>query len=219
VVTANKALLAAAGPELLAQAARHGRRILTSPSVGGGTPVLEAIARVGVQRLRGVLNGTANYVLERCRHGDRLEAAIDAARAIGLAEADPSRDLDGTDSLDKLKVIALLHDLPVTSMDTSAADVRRVRGAGRLRQVATLDLEGTLRVAVEPVHPDDPLHDLPDAWNAVEIVTAAGETLVVRGKGAGRWPTAESVVADLLALARGDAAEWTASACPVAEVR
>lgn len=202
VVTANKAVLAEHGAELFALARACDRRLLASASVGGGAAVLEAAVRIGACRVRGVLNGTANFILSRLARGCTHEAALSEARRLGLAEADPSRDLDGRDALDKLRVLALHLGIEESRSDIRRADIRLAPLGRCLRQVATLDRDGTLTVALEAVEPGDPLHDVPGEWNAAEVFDHEGRAHVVRGRGAGRWPTAEAVVADLLELER-----------------
>lgn len=202
VVTANKAVLAEHGAELLALARAVDRQLLASASVGGGAPVLEAATRLGATRVRGVLNGTANFVLSRLAGGATLDDAIAQAQRLGLAEADPSRDLDGRDSLDKLRVLVMACGIDAITSELHGADVRAATPGGQLRQVATLDANGSLTVALESIEPGDPLYDLPGEWNAAEITGADGSVTVVRGRGAGRWATAEAVVGDVLALER-----------------
>jgi len=203
VVTANKAVLAEHGRELFDLADACGCRLLGSASVGGGTPVVEAVSRLGATRVRGVLNGTANFVLSRLAEGLDVGDAIAEAQRLGLAEADPSRDLDGRDSLDKLRVLALRCGIESNdTADLGRADVRLAVQGERQRQVATIDRDSTLSVAIESVRPGDPLFELPGEWNAAEITGADGSVTVVRGRGAGRWPTAEAVVGDVLELER-----------------
>lgn len=202
VVTANKAVLAAHGHELGTIADARDRRLLASASVGGGTPVLEAALRMRAGRVRGVLNGTANFVLSRLASGVSLADAIAEAQRLGLAEADPSRDLDGRDALDKLRVLAMRLGIAESRHDITRADVRLAQPGRHARQVATLDGDGTLTVALEAVEPGDPLHNLPGEWNAAEIISDDGDSVLVRGRGAGRWPTAEAVLADVLELDR-----------------
>ena len=207
-MTANKAVLAEHGQELRELAKLCGRELRASAAVGGGTPVLEAAIRLEAINVRGVLNGTANFVLERLRDGDALEDAVAEAQRSGLAEADPSRDLDGRDALDKLRVIAQACDRRIERVEISGADVRSVRTSVRARQVASISEDGIARVAIEEVEVGDPLFDLPGEWNAAEIKGADGQSCVMRGRGAGRWPTAESVVADLLDLEREAIFTW-----------
>ncbi|MEQ8316301.1 MAG: hypothetical protein RIE77_10530 [Phycisphaerales bacterium] len=202
VVTANKAVLAQHGRELQELAKLCGREPRTSAAVGGGTPMLEAVTRLDATSVRGVLNGTANFVLERLRIGETLEGAIAEAQRSGLAEADPSRDLDGRDARDKLRVIAQACDHAIDRVDISRADVRSARPGVRSRQIASLSPDGVARVAIEEVEAGDPLFEVPGEWNAVKITGSDGRSCVVRGRGAGRWPTAEAVIADLLDLQR-----------------
>lgn len=214
VVTANKAVIAQRGDELSVAARLADRRLLCAAAVGGAAPVLERLASSPEQSVcvRGVLNGTSNLVLNQVAEGCSFEDAILTAQVLGLAEADPSRDLDGRDCLDKLAVIAgiagrsrdasrVLEVQPITS-DAAGDSPMRSRPSGRLRQVSTLHPDGTMDVRLAAVAQDDPLFDLPDEWNAAEIGWLDGRSEVVRGRGAGRWPTAESVLGDLLQLNR-----------------
>jgi len=218
VVTANKAVLAQHGGELHALAAQLGRRIAASAAVGGSAPILEAIARgrrqgLSLVRLRGVLNGTANHVLEDLRRGSSLPAALERARTRGLAEADAARDLDGRDAADKLAVLAHAAGCAIERVEVEALADHHAAclgtaappDGGRWRQVAELDLRGVApraRVAVECVPPGVPLHELPDEWNAACIEWNDGTRQVARGRGAGRLPTALAVLADLDDLRR-----------------
>lgn len=206
VVTANKALLASEGAALTELAEAHDTTLLAGASVGGALPVLERLRGAQVASIRGVLNGTANFVLDALHRGASQAEAIAAAQSLGFAEADPSRDLDGRDALDKLIVIAgsLGIDTTTLALDRSRADVTghiEHRADSRLRQVATLE-HGRATIALEAVGPDDALFDVPGEWNAVEITFAGGSVERLLGRGAGRWPTAEAVVGDLLEIAR-----------------
>lgn len=210
VVTANKALLAEYGPLLRELAEARGCQLLASASVGGGLPILEQVALGGVRSIRGVLNGTGNFILERVRLGDTFESALAEAQAKGLAEADPSRDLDGHDSMDKLRVLAQAAGIAV-DMRTARRQPLTPQSVQppadtttRLRHVAYLN-NAALRVAVEVVTADDPLFDLPGEMNAAVIEYVDGSRRTLRGLGAGRWPTAESVIADLLHISRIEA--------------
>lgn len=212
VVTANKDLLAARGPALFDLARRRGARLLAGAAVGGAVPVLEALARDGgspLVSLRGVLNGTANFVLERCEQGHTLEAALAEARARGLAEADASRDLDGRDAAAKLCTAALMAGGPrVHEGDVACEPIAGPGLQPGFRQVASLERAGDgwrARVALE--RPDDGslLRLARGEENVVVLERADGSRECLHGSGAGRWPTAEAVLGDLLELARGRA--------------
>jgi len=208
VVTANKTLLAETrGLEALAEAS--GASCRASAAVGGSLPALEAVARPRsspVVALEGILCGTANFVLERMEAGDALTAAVAAARRLGLAEADPARDLDGRDAADKLCLLAAAlggpplrpSDVPRTAIGSKTVP----RGA---RQVATLRRVGSrwqaaVTIAVPAV--DSPLRQAVGAQNVLVLEDAAGGREVLLGAGAGGRPTAEAVLADLLEIAR-----------------
>ncbi|MBM3977979.1 MAG: homoserine dehydrogenase [Planctomycetes bacterium] len=217
VVTANKFVLAQHGTDLLRLADAHGARLSASAAVGGGAPVLERIGacKGRLRAVRGVLNGTVNLVLERLAAGAHLGEALAETQRLGLTESDPSRDLDGRDAADKLSVIAWLlgiEGLVVQREEFDTAVESRARAAGkrrgRVRQVSELRLGAqgaTARVYFAELSPGDPLYELPDAANAAVLLGAEGVLARVSGIGAGRWPTAEAVVGDLLQFARSRA--------------
>jgi len=110
LVTANKLLLAAHGSSLTELARRTGASLRYDAAVGGGVPILrvldEALGAGGPARVRGILNGTANFVITRLEGGATFDEALDEARVAGFAEADASRDLDGRDAADKIALVA-----------------------------------------------------------------------------------------------------------------
>lgn len=219
VVTANKELLAAHGVELESAASPTGARLLASASVGGAAPMLETTARAaagpGVRALRGVLNGTTNFVLSRIERGDDLVAAVAAARRRGLCEADPSADLSGEDAARKLVLLARTAFGPdvayepelVRGIDAlDASDVREAFERGRrVKLVASARFAyGRVIGRVEPVELalDDALASANGVENALSVELADGGRVEARGAGAGRWPTTEAVVGDLSTLVR-----------------
>lgn len=214
-VTANKALLAAFGEELTELARATGGAIVGSAAVGGAAPLLEAVAHArpaGITQLEGILNGTTNHMLDAQRQGFTFAEALADAQALGFAETDPSADLDGIDAAQKLVLLARA----AFGRDPDALDVTGIRGlalpaaedATIIRLVARAALVngrviGTVRPT--PLSPDDPLASAAGEWNALTITTGHGERITVRGKGAGRGPTAEAVFADLLDAWRSEA--------------
>jgi homoserine dehydrogenase len=217
VVTANKAVIAEHGSALAELAAAKKVGLYYSAAVGGSMPILEALdaQAVGVRRIRGVLNGTTNYILNCVRQGDAFDAALAAAQHAGFAERDPSRDLGGLDAADKLSVMAHhrgVH-LPTSAIQCTALTeggvddaVRACRTGHVLRHVGELEFvaDGAIgRVDLVSVGPRDALFDVPQADNAATIEFVDGTTRTVYGQGAGRWPTAEAVFADVQTIARG----------------
>jgi homoserine dehydrogenase len=228
VVTANKALLAGEVDSLEARAARRGVSLRFSAAVGGALPALEAVRRAAaqgtVQSIVGILNGTCNFVLDRCAAGATFAEAVALAREAGYAEADPTLDLDGSDAAQKLSLLAREAfdvDLPWESIPRrgiSGLDERAraeaLRRGRRVRLVACVErVGGGLRASVQPIDlsPDHPFTRTAGAENALVVQLADGERIELAARGAGRWPTTEAVMADLFDLAaesfRGDFAQ------------
>ena len=219
-VTANKALIAAHGRELAELARRRGGTLLFDAAVGGGVPVLrilhDALGGAAPRSVRGILNGTSNFVLTQLERGASLEGALDAARARGLAEADATRDLDGRDAADKLAIIAwtafgVAPDQVRVRRRGLLPDAERLvrhaaRLGGRLRLVADCELrdDGTLVASVEPAIVDaaSALGRTVHEENHVAIETGWSAPLVAAGPGAGGSPTAAAALSDILAPAR-----------------
>ncbi|MER3429365.1 MAG: hypothetical protein C4334_14995, partial [Pyrinomonas sp.] len=219
VVTANKALLAERGASLAQTAAANGVELRYSAAVGGAVPAIETVMharRLGkVRALEAVLNGTTNYVLDQLARGATWEQAVRAAQEAGYAEADPRFDLDGTDAAHKLALLvraAFGVELEVRQIAregidvVSAARVRQAHAAGRaLRLVARAERQGVgVEASVRPVELESghPLASVVGVENRLIVELEDGRRLEVGGKGAGRWPTAEAVLADLFDIAR-----------------
>ena len=218
VVTANKALLAGELEDLAERARRRGASLRFSAGVGGALPALEAVRRAAstgrVRSIAGVLNGTCNFVLDRLAEGSSYLDAVSRAREAGYAEADPRLDLDGSDSAQKLSLLAReafgetlpWEGIPRRGIDglEEASVLDAARRGRRVRLVALCErsAEG-LRASVEPLElpPDHPLARPEDAGNALAIELEEGEILTLEARGAGRWPTTEAVMADLHDLA------------------
>jgi homoserine dehydrogenase len=219
VVTANKAILATHGEELQSIAVENEAVLLSSAAVGGALPALEAIecakAAGPIRAVSGVLNATSNYVLDEIAAGSGMADAILAAQKNGYAEADPSLDLNGTDAAQKLILIARLAfgiSLTFESIRREGIDcltptdlqVARDRGAS-VRLVATCwrSAHG-FEACVAPMQlpQTHPLASVAGAQNCILVELVNGETLIVSGIGAGRWPTAEAVIADLMDIRR-----------------
>ena len=214
VVTGNKAALARHWDSLHAAAARHGGALRYSAAVGGGTPIVETLRRLEgeVVALEGVMNGTCNYLLDRLAAGCDFAAAVAEAQALGFAEADPSADVDGHDAADKLSIlireafgVALLpHSIARQSLrDLAPGAAAAARAAGQvLKQVGRCRRhpDGRVEAAVELVIlPAD--HSLAGARNEDNrflVHRIDGKVDQVFGKGAGRWPTATAIFADVL---------------------
>lgn len=216
VITADKALLADSTGNLADWLAGDQPRLRGSASVAGVVPALEAVrrSRPEVRIIEGVLNGTTNFVLERVAEGCTLEEAVREAQELGFAEADPSADLDGLDAQRKLALLVqaawgetLRPDhIACTGIRAAAELAARATPHERVRLVARAERFANGRIVAEVAPRLLPLdHAMAQAQgegNAVVIETEEGERVSLAGKGAGRWPTAEAVLADLLDLWR-----------------
>ncbi|MFU8822258.1 MAG: homoserine dehydrogenase, partial [Gammaproteobacteria bacterium] len=228
VVTANKPVVAEHGPLLEALAARHGRRLAYSASVGGSLPALElarAAAAAGQPRaLEGVLNGTCNYILDRVAAGAAFDEALAEAQRLGYAEADPAQDLSGDDAAAKLRILAraafgaelgreAVRVAGIAGLDDAGVRDGAADGVAT-RLVAGCRLGGNVlesEVGPRRVPASGALAQVRGEWNLLRIELEDGAEVVARGKGAGRWPTAEAVFADIM-----DA--WRATATAAAEL-
>lgn len=219
LVTANKALVAAHGPELVALARRHGGRLDFESAAAGGIPIVRALREplslTGITSVRGILNGTTNYILSRLEDGWTFAAALADAQARGFAEADPSRDLSGEDAADKLRILAWL----AFGVEPATLQVRR-RGLGgdadRLARTARA-LDGAVRIVAEAARTADGVaasvepvlvaagSDFArtrDEMNLVVIDSRWNGRVALGGPGAGGGPTASALLGDMVRAAK-----------------
>lgn len=219
VVTANKTLIAHRGPQLQRAADELGVGLAFEASVCAGVPVIASLRQFGADRvtsLQAILNGTCNFVLSRmARAGASLDEAIAEAQARGFAEPDPSADLTGRDSAEKLTILAREAGfVGIEPVDVQTAGLERVtsedlrlaaRSGKAIKLIAELthDQSG-LRLRVGPTLVDQrhPLASVDDEENAVVITSELAGTTTLRGKGAGARPTACAVIGDVLTVTR-----------------
>jgi len=219
VVTANKNVASRNGVELRMLASDNDADFRYSAAVGGSVPMLETVRRIAgenqIATLQGVVNGTTNYILGLLAKGIEFNVAVKDAQECGFAEADPTFDLDGTDAAQKLILLAdAAFDARLSSADVARSGIdtidaktvldAKARGKS-VRLVASLskhngDLQA--RVAAQVLDEDHPLAHVNAEWNGLLITTQTGDNHWLTGKGAGRWPTTESVLADLFDIAR-----------------
>ncbi len=222
VVTANKSLLAAHGPELFALARKHDTCIAFEASCGGGIPIIDALSRGlvanRIDALVGIVNGTCNVILTRMtKNGWSYADALKEAQKLGFAEADPTLDVSGRDAAQKLAVLAGLAfnvcvreaDIHVEGIDTlQKTDIALAGELGyviKLLAIAERAAGDKVALRVHPtlVHQDDVLAEVSGSFNAISVYgNAVGHTLFY-GRGAGSMPTASAVVADLIGVALG----------------
>ncbi|MGH8243736.1 MAG: homoserine dehydrogenase, partial [Steroidobacteraceae bacterium] len=220
VVSANKRLIADVASELEHAAERSDAVLKYSAAVGGSAPMIEAVRRLAhrgeIKSLEGILNGTCNYLLDRCAAGLPLDEAIEEAQAKGFAEANPADDLIGSDAARKLKILArhafgrelvAIDMRPLTATSLARAQ-RELRHGQVLRIVSRAVFEnGRLlgEVSLRTLDADHPLAPVSGEWNRLIVTPLDGPSATVSGRGAGRWPTTEAVVADLLDIRHHEA--------------
>jgi len=217
VVSANKAALAARWAELEPFTRGEHPTLRLGAAVGGAVPVLEHLARArrgpGVTALRGVLNGTCNFVLGRIEAGRSYADALAEAQRLGFAEPDPSSDVSGEDAAHKVRLCAAvgLGALPVALevrgiARLEPAAIARARAEGRttklVAEVRASRSGPVARVAPERLAAGDFLAGARDEENRVELTLRDGRVLRLAGKGAGRWPTTAAVMGDVLEVER-----------------
>ena len=220
VVTANKALLAARLPAIEAAFSASAGRLGYEAAVAGGVPVIrvlsQALALDNFSSIRGVLNGTTNFMLTAMHEqGAEYGAVLSAAQTAGFAEADPTADVEGHDARNKLAILTRLAfgvATPVSHIRTQgitgvgAGDFAFAKDRGatiKLVASASRDAEGEVETFVSPavVARGSPLGSTDGAMNIVQCDTAFLGVSSLYGAGAGRYPTALSVVADMVNIA------------------
>ena len=214
VVTANKALVAAHGPELAALAREKGVAFLFSAACGGGVPFLHNLTLATqsdeILSVGGILNGTTNYMLDAMQsRGADYDDVLKDAQALGYAEADPTADVSGLDALRKIMLACAVgfEKLPCEGLynegivDLTAEDVRDFQARGlTCRLVAKGGPVGdTVFAFVEPtlVKASAPECAVKDNYNLAKYEAKCAGDIVLMGQGAGRFPTASAVLRDL----------------------
>ena len=220
VVTANKELMANHGSEILDAADAKGVDVRFEASVGGGIPIIhplkESLAANRITRVMGIVNGTTNYVLSKMTdEWCSLDEALEEAKMLGYAEADPSADLSGRDAAAKATVLAsIAFNTRMTSeevftegiYDVTADDIAYAAEVGYVIKLIALaqEINGDLDVRVHPmmIPMSHPLAPVGGNYNAIFVEGDAVGEVMFFGQGAGRMPTASSVVGDVYDIAR-----------------
>lgn len=221
VVSANKELLAQAGPELQQAADLNSGSLLYEAAVAGAVPVVrgirESLAGDRITKVLGIVNGTTNYILDQMTTtGADFNEALEEAQRLGYAEADPTADVDGLDAGAKAAILSSLafhtrvyaHDVPTEGIrQITADDIAAAKATGSVVKLLAIaeSVNDSLAVRVHPalVPLDHPLAAVSEAYNAVFIEAEASGTLMFYGPGAGGAPTASAVLGDVVDLARG----------------
>lgn len=220
VITANKEVMANHGPDLLTLAREKNVHLLFEASVAAGTPVIAPILRDLVANdiltIHGIINGTTNYILTKMsKEGVDFDDALKEAQELGYAEADPANDIEGTDTVYKLAILATLaFHTRVKSTDIYREGISRLRARDfiyaadlgyTIKLMAMADkTSGQLQIRVHPVFvpADAPIANVDGVLNAVEIQTDLAGPILFHGRGAGSMSTTSAVVADVISVVR-----------------
>ena len=220
VVTANKALVATRGNEIFAAAQKQGVMVAFEAAVAGGIPIIKAL-REGltanrIEWIAGIINGTSNFILSEMREkGSGFETVLKEAQRLGYAETDPTFDIEGIDAAHKLTIIAAISfGIPMRFKDAyiegithlTAADIRYAEELGyriKLLGITRRTPQGIeLRVHPTLIPKRRLIANVEGVMNAILVKgNAVGATLYY-GAGACAYPTASSVIADLVDVTR-----------------
>jgi len=230
IVTSNKELIAKHGKQIISAARASGVHVLFEGSVCGGIPIIRAIreclAGNDIQEISGIVNGTTNYILTKMtKEGMSFGSALKEAQAKGFAEADPKMDIDGSDAAYKAAILAYVSsgafidpsDIYREGISNIASDdIEYAKEIGYvIKLLAIIKMcGGELEVRVHPtlIEKDHPLAQVNDNFNAVFVKADAMGEAMFYGEGAGGFPTASSVVSDIIEIAQKVAC---CSQCPV----
>jgi homoserine dehydrogenase len=216
VVTGNKALLAEHGAQIFGLAREKRVPVFYEAAVAGGIPIIKSVREAFVanhfQRVRGIINGTSNYILTRmAESGLNFAAALSEAQAAGYAEADPTLDVNGWDAGHKAIILAsLAYGFWVPSKDVLVGGIERVAPADirfaaqlgyTIKLLAVIDAgaDGSVEVSVQPslVPNKNILASVRGVFNAIALRGDVVGDALFYGRGAGQDPTASSVIGDL----------------------
>ena len=219
VVTANKALIAKYGVELFQLAKENGVSFLFEAAVGGGipivTPLMESLVANTVTEIRGIMNGTANYILTKMKEDNlSFDEALKIASEKGYAEADPTYDVDGIDAGHKINILASLayggsikfKDMQLSGIrEISTVDIfsaNQLNSTIKLIASSKLLSDKSVQISVEPtlIPNSEILAKVDDVYNAIETTGSYTDKTLFYGKGAGMDPTASAVVADIVKI-------------------
>ena len=219
VVTANKALIAKYGVELFQRAKQNGVSFLFEAAVGGGipivTPLMESLVANTVTEIRGIMNGTSNYILTKMKEDNlSFDEALKIASEKGYAEADPTYDVDGIDAGHKINILAsLAYGGSIKFKDMQLSGIREIStvdifSANQLNSTIKLIASSKLlsdtsaQISVEPtlIPNSEILAKVDDVYNAIETTGSYTDKTLFYGKGAGMDPTASAVVADIVKI-------------------
>ncbi len=219
VVTANKAIISEFGEEIFELANKNDVNIAYEAAVGGVIPVINTVSDYlssnKIQSIKGILNGTCNFIITKMEEGLSYEEAIKTAQQNGFAEADPTLDVNGADTAHKITILSRLafginvtfndiyyqgiQNLTKVDFDYAKENGYKIKLLGMAREI-----NGKYEICVGPVlvQKDHLLAKVDNEYNAVYVKGNHSDPILLVGKGAGRYPTATAVVNNIVLLAK-----------------
>ncbi len=221
VVTSNKEVVARFGAELTNAAALHNVHYLYEASVGGGIPlirpIVDCLASETITSIDGIVNGTTNYILSSIASSGRdFDDVLNEAKALGYAEPNPTADIDGIDAERKITILTALMTgrlytpEKICTESIKGVSLRDIKTAaasgGTIKLIAHSSEEnGKSDIFAAPcfVPQSSPLSHIDGVFNSVLVTASVSGPLMFFGSGAGKYPTAGSIIADIIAVANG----------------
>lgn len=238
-VTSNKEMVIKHGAELIAIAAEHKKNFFFEASVGGGIPIIrpmiQCLTAEKILEIEGILNGTTNYMLTKMKkEGAAYEEVLKDAQEKGYAERNPAADVEGFDACRKIAILTSLacgkqldyEEIPtegitkITSEDVAYAaamhcDIKLI-GSSKITE------QGVFAKVSPVIIPEDhPLYMVSDVFNAIKITGNMLGDVMFYGKGAGKYPTASAVIADVVEAVKNQdrsvPIQWTSEKLALAD--
>lgn len=220
VVTSNKELVSKKGTELFKLAEKMGVSYMFEASVGGGIPIIRplvnCLAANNIQSIYGIMNGTTNYILTKMfKENQSFENALADAQKLGYAEADPTADVEGFDTMRKISILTALYSgreldddkIPHEGITKIAAEdvacAEKMNASVKLIGYSSFkDGKITARVCPMIIPNDCPLYSVEDVFNAILVTGDMVGEVMMYGRGAGKEATASAIVGDLMDVVR-----------------
>lgn len=215
VVTPNKQLISEHGTELVQMTLK--KNLFFEGSVGGGIPIVSTLEDYlvfhGIKKIRGIINGTTNYILTSMGNGISYKEALKEAQELGFAESDPTNDVEGYDVAYKLSVLHGTIDGDFIGLDKvkrvgiNNVEQNSIKKAKekecKIKLIGSIDFENDkTEIKLEEIDKLDPLWSVDGVENAIEVQTDVAGKFVLRGEGAGGNPTATAVISDIVRASR-----------------
>jgi len=212
VITVNKGPLALNFCELVALAKKNGCKFRFEGSVGGAMPIInlcrENLVGENISSIRGILNGTCNFILSKMDNGQSFEQVLKEAQQMGYAEADPTNDIEGYDSACKVVILAnsifkrsvTFSDVKITGISSITSEAISLAASNNMviRLIGEVSYD-KLEVSPRLIPKGHPL-SITGTLNAAQVVTDLAGPITVSGKGAGRIETASAILSDLVSI-------------------